>query len=180
MSHFRKFVSHIRSSSAWSPCNLWESEVTVDSRDPIVALSERFYQRYLHLVSSVFRISALQHFLEDLASWSLRESQRSATADNSYCRYIWVLLIGIVTSVFVCIDLESSSFAAVFRGIMFKQPATRIFPLGSLFTCLYIALHCLHCFVVTSFSGWICFAFHWRISNLPLNIRLRQYHAITK
>ena len=66
---------------------------------------------------------------------------------------IRVLLIGIVTSVFVCIHLESSSFAAVFRGVMFKQPATRIFPLGSLFTCLYIALHCLHCFVVTSFSG---------------------------
>ena len=47
---------------------------------------------------------------------------------------IWVLLIGIVTSVFVCIDLESSSSAAIFRGVLLKQQANKIFPLDSLFT----------------------------------------------
>ena len=46
----------IRLSSAWSQWDLWESEVTADSRDPIVVSSEPCYQRYLHLVSSVFRI----------------------------------------------------------------------------------------------------------------------------
>ena len=170
----------IRLSSAWSQWDLWESKVTADSRYPIVVPSEPCYQRYLHLVSSVFRISADSifggsFFLEP--SWISTFSYRR----QHFYRYIYsgFFLSGLLL-VFRCIDLESSSSAAVLRGVSFKQPATRTFPLGSLFTCVYIALHCFHCFVVTSFSGWICFTFHWRISNLPLNIRFRQYHAITK
>ena len=66
--------------------------------------------------------------------------------------YLFGFLLIVTVLVFWCIDFESSSFTAVLRGVSFKQPATRTFSLGSLFTCVYIALHCLHCFVVTSFS----------------------------
>ena len=142
----------IRSSSPWSPWDLWESEVTADSRDPIVMLSEPCYERYLHLVSSVFRISADSIFG---GSFFLEPSWIStfSYSRQQFCCYIYsgFFLSGSLL-VFWCIDFESSSFAAVFRRVLFKQPATRAFSLDSLFTCVYIALHCLHCFVVTSFA----------------------------
>ena len=49
----------------------------------------------------------------------------------------------------------------------FKQLATRTLSLGATrtFYLRVIALYYLHCFVVTSFSRWICFAFHWRITR---------------
>ena len=73
---------------------------------------------------------------------------------------IRVLLIGIVTSVLCVLISSRRPLQPSFVEFRSSSRPPGYIPLAAIFTCLYIALHCLHCFVVTSFSGRICFAFH--------------------
>ena len=75
------------------------------------------------------------------------------------------LLIGIVSN-FWCVDLESSSFATVLRGVLFKQPATRTFPLGSLFS---LRVYCFALFAL------LCCNLVFRMNLLRISLRYFQF-----
>ena len=153
MSRFRKFGAFVRVQRGVS--EIFENQKLQPTAEIQLWLHRSLVISVIYIWSvAFFGLAPKIFFSEDLSSWSLRESQSFSYSRQQFCRYIYsgFFLSGSLL-VFWCIDLESSSFAAVLRGVSFKQPAARIFPLGSLFTCVNIALHCLHCFVVTSFSG---------------------------
>ena len=62
-------------------------------------------------------------------------------------------LFGIVTSFFRILISSRRPLQPSFVEFRSSSRPPGYIPLAAIFTCLYIALHCLHCFVVTSFSG---------------------------